>query len=345
MKLISTLCLLFIAALSFAQVGDTEKVVVTGKCWGKTKPAELKVDSLSRAETKCGNGATKPYSSYRAVLRCPAAIPPNQLPLLVIDGVIAENSDLQQLRPQDIDSIWVLKDPEASAIYGYQGANGVIIITTKLHLRQFIIKDQTDSTELAGATLKLVSADRRDSVFLVANDSGFVSTRKLRSSTRYTLTVSAIGHFTKNILYETFTLSDKDEVLLDRDIKICSAVVLSDSYRSRILRCGISGLMIYNTTPFTAGEQPLDKRLHIYPNPVRKGERFTVSFNSDANSPVMINLFNMNGQIVRTISPSSNDKSNTLVISTDPNWAPGTYILRLSYENGSVAASGKIIIQ
>ncbi len=51
-------------------------------------------------------------------------------PLYVIDGVPMEQS-IASVNPQDIESISVLKDASASAIYGNRGANGVIIITTK----------------------------------------------------------------------------------------------------------------------------------------------------------------------------------------------------------------------
>lgn len=56
----------------------------------------------------------------------------NVNPLYVVDGVpMDEGFDLQQLNPQDIESIEVLKDASSSAIYGSRGANGVIIITCK----------------------------------------------------------------------------------------------------------------------------------------------------------------------------------------------------------------------
>ena len=51
-------------------------------------------------------------------------------PLYVIDGVPMEQS-VASINPQDIESMSVLKDASASAIYGNRGANGVIIITTK----------------------------------------------------------------------------------------------------------------------------------------------------------------------------------------------------------------------
>ncbi|MGO4292003.1 SusC/RagA family TonB-linked outer membrane protein [Chitinophaga sp. RAB17] len=51
-------------------------------------------------------------------------------PLYVIDGLIGAG-DLNLINPEDIESIQILKDASATAIYGARGANGVIIITTK----------------------------------------------------------------------------------------------------------------------------------------------------------------------------------------------------------------------
>lgn len=50
-------------------------------------------------------------------------------PLYVVDGMFA--SDIRFLSNSDIESIEVLKDPSSLAIFGVQGANGVVIITTK----------------------------------------------------------------------------------------------------------------------------------------------------------------------------------------------------------------------
>jgi len=51
-------------------------------------------------------------------------------PLFIIDGMQVDNG-LNYISPQDIQSIDVLKDAAATAIYGARGANGVIIVTTK----------------------------------------------------------------------------------------------------------------------------------------------------------------------------------------------------------------------
>jgi len=53
----------------------------------------------------------------------------NSSPLYVVDGMYFENIDF--LNPSDIETLSVLKDASASAIYGVRAANGVILITTK----------------------------------------------------------------------------------------------------------------------------------------------------------------------------------------------------------------------
>jgi len=52
-------------------------------------------------------------------------------PLYVIDGIPRSSLDFSRLTPTDIESISVLKDAAAAAVYGSSGANGVLLITTK----------------------------------------------------------------------------------------------------------------------------------------------------------------------------------------------------------------------
>ncbi len=52
-------------------------------------------------------------------------------PLFVIDNIISEQREFNNLNPADIETISVLKDASATAIYGARAANGIIIVTTK----------------------------------------------------------------------------------------------------------------------------------------------------------------------------------------------------------------------
>ena len=70
-----------------------------------------------------------PTGSNRVVIRGVGTINASTSPLYVVDGVVLENIDY--LNPNNIESIEVLKDASATAIYGARGANGVILITTQ----------------------------------------------------------------------------------------------------------------------------------------------------------------------------------------------------------------------
>ncbi len=75
-----------------------------------------------------GSGAPNATGSVR--IRGIATINGSADPLYVVDGV-QMGSDINYLNPADIESIEVLKDASATAIYGAKGANGVILVTTK----------------------------------------------------------------------------------------------------------------------------------------------------------------------------------------------------------------------
>lgn len=69
----------------------------------------------------------------RVIIRGNSTINSSSDPLYVVDGVAI--SDFHLLNPNDIESIEVLKDASAAAIYGARGANGVILVTTKRGLK------------------------------------------------------------------------------------------------------------------------------------------------------------------------------------------------------------------
>ena len=73
-----------------------------------------------------------PGASPVVRIRGTSSITAGTNPLYVIDGLPVENFNLNLINPQDISSVEVLKDASSAAIYGSRGANGVIIITTKL---------------------------------------------------------------------------------------------------------------------------------------------------------------------------------------------------------------------
>ena len=75
------------------------------------------------------NGA--PGTTPIVYVRGTGSLNASTAPLYVIDGVPSEASAMIDLAPSDVESMTVLKDAAAAALYGARGANGVILVTTK----------------------------------------------------------------------------------------------------------------------------------------------------------------------------------------------------------------------
>ena len=73
----------------------------------------------------------RPGSVGSITIRGQRSISASSSPLYVVDGMIIQNGGIDNINPQDIESIEVLKDASATAIYGARGANGVVLVTTK----------------------------------------------------------------------------------------------------------------------------------------------------------------------------------------------------------------------
>lgn len=84
-----------------------------------------KVAGLSITRTNGGD----PTQGFEIRLRGASSISADQEPLVVVDGI--PGGDLNAIAPEDIESMDILKDGSAAAIYGTRGTNGVILITTK----------------------------------------------------------------------------------------------------------------------------------------------------------------------------------------------------------------------
>ncbi|MCX4331424.1 MAG: TonB-dependent receptor [Muribaculaceae bacterium] len=73
----------------------------------------------------------QPGSDLNIVIRGNNSVTQSNAPLYVVDGFPLETSIGNVLNPEEIESMEILKDASATAIYGARGANGVILITTK----------------------------------------------------------------------------------------------------------------------------------------------------------------------------------------------------------------------
>ena len=93
--------------------------------------------------SRSANGAG---GSSRVVIRGTNSLVGNSQPLYVIDGIPMDNANpnspgrsggidygdgISNINPEDIETMSVLKGPNAAALYGQRGSNGMILITTK----------------------------------------------------------------------------------------------------------------------------------------------------------------------------------------------------------------------
>jgi TonB-linked SusC/RagA family outer membrane protein len=78
----------------------------------------------------------RPGDAVDIVIRGGNSVTQSNSPLYVVDGFpLTEDNGASLISPEDIESISILKDASATAIYGARGANGVIMITTKKGVR------------------------------------------------------------------------------------------------------------------------------------------------------------------------------------------------------------------
>lgn len=179
-----------------------DEVVVVGYGVQKRKAltgavTTVKNDELLQASTSFDNilgGAVagldatsssgQPGASINIRIRGGNSINGGNEPLYVIDGVLIYNSNsatktgvsyadsnfnpLASINPSDIESIEVLKDVSASAIYGSRGANGVIIVTTKNGKRGRVKVDYGYSIGVSKVrkTLDLLNAEQWGDLYL-----------------------------------------------------------------------------------------------------------------------------------------------------------------------------------
>ncbi len=104
---------------------------------GQAKLADFKVSTFSEALVGQVPGVRiaqvngKPGAALNFQIRGTGSITAGNSPLYVVDGFPLDVEGLNTINTNDIESIEVLKDASASAIYGSRGSNGVVMITTK----------------------------------------------------------------------------------------------------------------------------------------------------------------------------------------------------------------------
>ena len=170
-----------------------------------------------------------PQGGYEIILRGTNTLTSGQGPLIIIDGVAG--ADLKNLNFEDVESVDVLKDGSAAAIYGTRGTNGVILITTKR------AKSGTTSIEYSGQLTSQVAPrsvrtldadefrqaittyapDKAGNIYGANTDWFKEISRRMPVSQKHSLAISggseAFSHRT------TFNIEDNQGLLRDNEAK------------------------------------------------------------------------------------------------------------------------------
>ncbi|HWB90698.1 MAG TPA: TonB-dependent receptor [Puia sp.] len=121
--------------------GTQKRIDVTGAVSSvpKSRLSELPVTNLFQAVegsvpgVSVSNTSSVPGATPGVLVRGQNSIAANTGPYIVVDGfpLTGTNGSINDINPNDIASVEILKDASATAIYGTNGSNGVILITTK----------------------------------------------------------------------------------------------------------------------------------------------------------------------------------------------------------------------
>lgn len=119
--------------------GTVRKKDVTGSIVSVNEKALREVPAANLQQALQGRAAglevqrvgTKPGAGAVIRIRGERSINGSNDPLIVLDGIPYEGGNLNDINPDDVASVDILKDASATAIYGSRGSNGVILISTK----------------------------------------------------------------------------------------------------------------------------------------------------------------------------------------------------------------------
>lgn len=304
---------------------------------GHKQPSLLSDPKQKDIVDKPGNEGV--FAQQRITLRCYRVLPVDTLPRLIVDGKVRKLNEFSSINPNDIASVTILKSAEATALYGPDGANGLIVVNMKLSYKRFVVVDSIDKSPVARASVGVTMKNGDKTMFYIADDNGNFSSNSPKEFNGLVMTITAVGYETGTVIYND-DITKTDTIRLKRAVKICEPVIITADWHGRIIRCYSGAVKIVRTT---ITEKPLPGEralLKIYPNPVSKGGLFTTVIGDPG--VVAVRILNINGQELLRQPVIGKP---IVEFQTDSRWVAGIYFVQPLYENGRVGASAKMIIQ
>ena len=190
-------------------------------------------------------------------------------PLYVVDGVFTY--DISYVNPNDIESMEVLKDPSSLAIFGNQGANGVIIITTKrakAGQSVFTLSTSTGVKQLVNP-IKLANASQFNTLFAEENanngvtNNGYLTVPDMQNNTDWIKAVTQKGIISANNLSianstdnNKFNLSlgyTLDQgIVLKEQLERITATINDEAKINSWLKVGVNFTVMRENLPYNA---------------------------------------------------------------------------------------------
>ena len=197
-------------------------------------PGELLQGKIAGVNVTSVSG--EPGATQNVIIRGVGSLRSGSAPLFVIDGFVISNNSigvdtnpLNFINPQDIESIDVLKDASATAIYGARAANGVVMITTKKGRAERTEMNLSVSTAMSSIAKKIdvFSADEfRQQVVAaggILDDQGGNTDWQdelTRTGITKNINLSMSGGISgKSSYYASASVSDQEGIFYNSDLK------------------------------------------------------------------------------------------------------------------------------
>jgi TonB-linked SusC/RagA family outer membrane protein len=227
-------------------------------------------------------------------------------PLYVVDGVFTY--DINYVNPNDIESMEVLKDPSSLAIFGNQGANGVIIITTKrarAGQSLFTFSTSTGVKQLVNK-IKLANASQFNTLFAEENanngvvNNGYLTLPDLQNNTDWIDAVTRKGIVSANNL-SIANSTDNNKfnfslgytldqgIILKEQLERVTATLNDECKINRWLKVGVNFTVMRENLPYDATGE-LNSARQIMPQVSAKTKPYQVP-NLYGNDTITQNLY------------------------------------------------------
>lgn len=231
----------------------SEKDFVKGQV---TNPEQLVQGKIAGVSITTGGGAPGAASTVR--IRGNSSLNANNDPLYVIDGVPVDkggisgaSNPLTLINPNDIETVTVLKDASATAIYGNRASNGVILITTKKGLA---------GEKLSVNVSSLTSVSRRTKTYDVLNADEFRTIVKANGSPSQIATLGNANTDWQDEIFRTAMTYDNNVSLTGAVGKLPFRVSYGNLYQEGIV---ITNLLKRNTGSISLTPTLFNDRLRI----------------------------------------------------------------------------------